>query len=60
MIIKINFLLRMVVYIKVLSIAICILIISLFPFGKTYAQEFEIREISDKVFIVSGSDLGEI
>ncbi|NIM91498.1 MAG: tetratricopeptide repeat protein [Candidatus Aminicenantes bacterium] len=45
--------------IKILSTIICILVISSFPFGKTYAQEFQIEKISDKVFLASIPVLGK-
>ncbi len=44
---------------KKLTILICILMISLFPFRKTYAQEFQIEKIVDKIFMVSVSGLGK-
>jgi len=58
MIIEINFRSKKIAYMKTPSIFICILLIFLIPFGKTYAQKFEISEISDNVFIVSDPEFG--
>ncbi|MCK4346491.1 MAG: tetratricopeptide repeat protein [Bacteroidales bacterium] len=44
---------------KPLPIIICMIAISLFSHGKLYPQGFQIREVSDNVFIVSNPDLGD-
>jgi len=44
---------------KTLFILINILGISLFPFGETYTQEFQIEKIADKVFLASIPVLGK-
>jgi tetratricopeptide (TPR) repeat protein len=40
------------------TLIICLMVFSIFPTGKLYAQKFQVREISDKVSIISNPDLG--
>jgi len=43
---------------RLLPVVIWILVISIFNPGKLYPQGFQVKKISDKVFIVSNPDLG--
>jgi tetratricopeptide (TPR) repeat protein len=42
-----------------ISILVCILVISLFPMGQAYAQDYQMRKVSDNIFIVSNPEVGE-
>ena len=53
-----NFHLRTITNRNFLSVIICMIITFLFFYGQLYAQGFQIREVSDHVFIVSNPDLG--
>jgi tetratricopeptide (TPR) repeat protein len=59
MITKSNIHLDTIMKTKPLLIFICIIAISLFSHGKLYSQGFQIKEVSDNVFIVSNPDLGD-
>ena len=57
MISKINFSFKKIVYLKTLAIVIFSLVISFLPFEETCAQGFEMKEISENVFMVSNPEL---